>query len=284
MEDVATLNFLDIQIYRANIDFNHAVFVQNYRGDLMFTRKHIILGLVLSFLTVIIGWTTWYFVIVRPKLIAEPIIRYNTKSQITTDDKVNTAAGEKSQIRKIGTAGTHKSPKVRSQSVREGNKNTTASSTQKEPDKYIDHPHKSNDKELTAEELAKRKAKRKAEIEEEVKNIKNQLNELNFSFDVIEKQAVRLKASSNKDEIRSKLVERLNSLSAEDQEAYFEDIKSGKAIDNYLETFRTGLTEKGIPDSFIQVYLEYLRPQLSQDLDAEKYLKELREHGFEPKF
>lgn len=271
---------LNIQIYRANIDFNHAVFVQNYRGDLMFTRKHIILGLILSFLTVIIGWTTWYFVIVRPKLIAEPIIWYNTKSQITTDDKVNTAAGEKSQIRKIGTAGTHKSPKVRSQSVREGNKNTTASSTQKEPDKYTDHPHKSNDKELTAEELAKRKA----EIEEEVKNIKNQLNELNFSFDVIKKQAVRLKASSNKDEIRSKLVERLNSLSAEEQKAYFEDIKSGKAIDDALEKMRTAFKEEGIPDSFIGVYFELLKPQLAQKFDAEKHLEELRADGFKPKF
>lgn len=250
----------------------------------MFTWKRLFLSLGFLFLIVIIGWTTWYFSIVRPKLIGNPIVLYNTKPQITAADKVDAAVTEKSQIRKNtqenGAAETHKSSKVRSQSMHEENKNTTASPTQKEPDKDTDHPHKSNDKELTDEELAKRKA----EIEEEMKDIRNQLNELNYSFDMIKKQAERLKASSNKDEIRSKLVKRLNSLSAEDQKAYFEDIRSGKAVDNFLETFRTGLTEKGIPNSFIQVYLEYLRPQLDQELDAEKHLEDLRAHGFEPKF
>ena len=84
--------------------------------------------------------------------------------------------------------------------------------------------------------------------------------------------------------MRAKLVKRLNSLSAEEQKAYFEDIKSGKAIDDALEKMRTAFKEEGIPDSFIGVYFELLKPQLAQKFDAEKHLEELRADGFKPKF
>lgn len=256
------------------------MFAQNIRGNRMFTWKRLFFSLGFLLFIVTIGWTIWYFTIVRPKLIAEPIIRYNTKPQITAVDRVDASAGEKSHIKKNGTAETHKDLKVRSQSVREGNKNATASSTQKELDKYTDHPQKYNDKELTAEELAKIRA----EKAEEVKDIRNQLNELKYSSDVIKKRSEILKASYNKGEIQSKLVKRLNSLSAEDQKTYFEDIRSGKAVDDFLETVRTTFKDRGIPDSFTVVFLELLKPQLAQELDAEKHLEELRADGFEPKF
>ena len=250
----------------------------------MFTPKRLFFSLGFLFLTVIIGWTTWNFIIVRPKLIGNPIVRYNTESQITTNDTVDAAVIEKSQIGKNikehDTSETHKEPKVMSQSVREENKNTTASSTQKESDKYTDYPPKSNDKKLTAEELAKRRAEAKMII----KNYKIQVNELLNSTNELKKQSERSKASYNRNEMRAKLVKRLNSLSAEEQKAYFEDIKSGKAIDDALEKMMTAFKEEGIPDSFIGVYFELLKPQLAQKFDAEKHLEELRADGFKPKF
>jgi len=245
----------------------------------MFTWKRLFLSLGFLFLTAIMGWTTWYFAIVRPKLIAEPVIRYNTKSQITEDDRVDTA-GEKSQISKNATAETHKDLKDRSQSVREGNKNATASLTQKESDKHTEHPDKSNGKKLSDEELAKRKA----DAERILKHFRTQIDELRYSTNELKKESERFKASYNQNEIRAKLVKRLNSLSAEDQKAYFEDIKSGKAVDDALETMKTTFKEGGIPDSFTEVFLELLKPQFSGESYAEKHLEELRAHGFEPKF
>ncbi|MDE0482638.1 MAG: hypothetical protein OXI67_08690 [Candidatus Poribacteria bacterium] len=250
----------------------------------MFTWKRLFLSLGFLFLIVIIGWTTWYFTIVRPKLIGNPIVLYNTKPQITAADRVNAAVTEKSQIRKNtqenGTAETHKPPKVRSQFVREGNKNATASLTQKESDKHTEHPDKSNGKKLSDEELAKRKA----DAERILKHYRTQIDELLYSTNELKKESERFKASYNQNEMRAKLVRRLNSLSAEDQQNYFEDIKSGKAVDDALETVRTTFKEGGIPDSFTEVFLELLKPQFSGESYAEKHLEELRAHGFEPKF
>ena len=79
-------------------------------------------------------------------------------------------------------------------------------------------------------------------------------------------------------------MKRLNSLSAEEQKNYFEDLRSGKTVDDTLETVRTTFKEGGIPDSFTVVFLELLKPRLAQELDAEKHLEELRADGFEPKF
>ncbi len=246
----------------------------------MFTWKRLFLSLGFLFLTVIIGWATWYFTIVRPKLIAEPIIRYNTKPQITAADRVDAAAGEKSQIKKNGTAETHKDLKDRSQSVREGNKNATASLTQKESDKHTEHPDKSNGKKLSDEELAKRKA----DAERILKHYRTQIDELRYSTNELKKESERFKASYNENEMRAKLVKRLNSLSAKEHQTYFEDIKSGKAVDDVLETVRSTFKEGGIPDSTVQVFLELLKPQFSGESYAEKHLEELRAHGFKPKF
>ncbi len=52
-------------------------------------------------IVVVLGWTTWYFAIVHPKLIAEPIIRYNTESQIAADNTPDATSVKTSQGQKI---------------------------------------------------------------------------------------------------------------------------------------------------------------------------------------
>ncbi|RKU29604.1 hypothetical protein C6497_05560 [Candidatus Poribacteria bacterium] len=63
----------------------------------MFTWKRLFLSLVFLFLTVILGWAAWYASIVRPKLIAEPVMRYNTESQTTMENTSDAASVETSQ-------------------------------------------------------------------------------------------------------------------------------------------------------------------------------------------
>lgn len=246
----------------------------------MFTWKRILFSLGFLFLIAILGWVIRYFTVVRPTFMEKPITRHNTTPQITVDDSPDSSNVKTHQTEENDTSEAQNPPKVRSQSVREGNRNTASSPTQKVLDKQTHRSPNSNDKKLSDEEFAKRRT----EAEKEVEKIINQVNELSYSLNELKKQAEKLNASYNEDEIRAKLVKRLNMLSAEKQKDYFEDIKSGKAIEDFLETFKTGLKEEGTPDSFIQVYLELLRPQLYKELDAEKHFEELRTHGFEPKF
>ncbi len=127
------------------------------RGDMMLTLKRIFLASGILCVIGILGWTIWYSAIVRPKLVGKPVMRYNTKPQITADDKVDTAVGKKSQIGKNtqedGTAETHKHP------VREGTENATLSSTQKESDQQA---HSSETHQHSEEELAKWEQEKKS--------------------------------------------------------------------------------------------------------------------------
>lgn len=246
----------------------------------MFTWKRLFLSLGFLFLIVIIGWGTWYFTIPRSTLMVKPKTIYNTNPQLTVDDFPDSSEVKTHQTAEYDTSESQNPPKVKSRLIREGNSNEESSSTQKELDKHIHQSPNSNDKKLSDEEFATRRAT----AEKEMNKINDQVNELSYSLNELKRQAEKLNASYNEDEIRAILVLRLNALSTEEQKAYFDDIKSGKAVDDTLETVKTTFKEGGIPDSFIEVFFELLKPQLAQELDAEKHLEELRAHGFKPKF
>ena len=84
---------------------------------------------------------------------------------------------------------------------------------------------------------------------------------------------------------------RLNSLSAEEQQAYFDNIRSGKVLEeipsNFFETLRNNAQTLGVPDeimdTFVENFKQNIRERASEE-GARRRLEELRAHGFEPKF
>jgi len=243
----------------------------------MFTWKRLFLSLGFLFLIIIIGWTTWYFAVVRPKLIAEPIKRYNTESQITTDDTSDTGTVETSQEQKISQ---EKGETVNRHAEGEGTENTAPFVSEK-LNQHTHHSHKSNGKELSAEELAKKKA----EMERERKKFeaaRTQLNELQTSLNELKRHV----------EIRNEeLVNHLNSLSAEEQQAYFENIRSGKVLEelppNFFELAKANMLSRGFSEETIDKTFGDLKREIQKyasEAGAKRHLEKLRAHGFEPKF
>jgi len=235
----------------------------------MFTWKRLFLSLGFLFLTVIIGWAIWYSAIVRPKLIAEPVMRYNTESQTTMENTSDAASVETSQGQKISqeeddddTTDTHVDTHVES----EGSVNTLPDS--------VDDSNGHNHKDLSAEEMDK---KRKY-----LETVDNQLNEFKARIDEFKKQS----------EIRNKeIANHLNSLSAEEQQAYFENIRSGKVLEemppNLFESLRVNGQSKGYSEETIDEVLELFKQQIqnfASEAGAKRHLEKLRDHGFVPKF
>ena len=242
----------------------------------MLTWKRFFLASCILCVTVIMGWTIWYFAIVRPKLIGDPITLYNTKSQIITDDTSDAASVETSQGQKLSqeeddddTTDTH----VES----EGSVNTLPDSVSEVLNQHTHHPDDSNGhnhKDLSAEEMDK---KRKY-----LETIDNKLNEIKAGIDEVKKQS----------EIRNKeIANHLNSLSAEEQQAYFENIRSGKVLEemppNFFESLRVNGQSKGYSEETIDEVLELFKQQIQKfasEAGAKRHLEKLRAHGFEPKF
>ncbi len=243
----------------------------------MFTWKRLFLSLGFLFLILIIGWTTWYFTIVRPKLIGDPITLYNTKSQITADDEVDTAAIEKFHIEKNiqedGTAETHKDLKSINQSVREGAETAAASPTQEEINQHAAETHSHSEEEW---------AKELKEMEEFSETVRKRLADVEARLKVLnENRKKRLYEKANE----------LNSLSAEEQQAYFDNIRSGKVLEeippNFFESARANMLSKGNSEEAIDMVLEGLKQKMQEyasEAGAKRHLEELRAHGFEPKF
>ena len=245
----------------------------------MFTWKRLFFSFGFLFFIVIIGWTTWYFTIVRPKLITEPVIRYNTESHITTDDTSNTAVSGKSHIKKDtpenNTVQTHKHPENVSQSKREGSKNIASSPAQKESDQqaHSSETHLHNDEEW-AKEL--KEIEEFSEIvRERTAGVKAQLKLLN------ESKKKRLYEKANE----------LNSLSAEEQQTYFDNMRDGqevaKILPNFFETLRNNAQSLGIPDEITDTFVENFKQRIEEttpEVWVKRHLEELRAHGFKPKF
>ena len=245
----------------------------------MFTWKRLFFSLGFLFLTVIIGWATWYFTIVRPKLIAEPVMRYNTESQTTMENTSDAAVAGKSHIKKDtqedNTVQTHKHPENVSQSKREGSKNIASSPAQKESDQQAHssktHPH--NDEEW---------AKELKEIEEFSEIVRERTAGVKARLKLMEEnRAKRMYEKAN----------RLNSLSAEEQQAYFDNMRDGKEVakilPNFFEALRNNAKTLDIPDEITDTFVENFKQRMQErtsEAGVKRHLEELRAHGFKPKF
>ena len=241
----------------------------------MFTWKRLFLSLGFLFLIVIIGWTTWYFTVVRPKLIEDPITLYNTKSQITTDETSDVATVETSQGQKFSPVEDDDTTDTHVES--EGSVNTLPDSVSEVLNQHTHHPDESNDsnhKDLSAEEMDKER--------KYLETVKNELNELKARINELKKHS----------EIRNKeIANHLNSLSAEEQQAYFDNIRSGKVLEeippNFFESARANMLSKGNSEEAIDMFLEGFKQEIQKfasEAGAKRHLEKLRAHGFEPKF
>ena len=241
----------------------------------MFTWKRLIIGSTFLVLLVIIGWTTWYFSVIYPKLTGKPVTIYNTKSQITTENTSDAASVEKSQREKNTqedyTVETHKHPEIVSHPEREGAENAAASPTQKESDQ---HAHSSETHQRSEEELTEW-AKELKEIEEFIAGANARLKLLN------ESREKRLYEKANE----------LNSLSAEEQQAYFDNIRSGNVLEelppDFFELAKANMLSKGNSEEAIDIVLEGFKQRMQEyasEAGAKRHLEDLRAHGFEPKF
>ena len=204
-------------------------------------------------------------------------MRYNTESQITTDDTSGAAAVKTSQIEKNtqedNTTETHKHPEVVSHPEREGAEN--ASPTQKESDQQT---HPSETHQHSEEEWAKELK----EIEEFSEIVRERTAGVKAQLELIEdSREKRFYEKAN----------RLNSLSAEEQQAYFNNIRSGKELaeipSNFFEILRNNVQTAGIPDEITDTFIENFKQMIREstsEAGVKRHLEELRAHGFEPKF
>ncbi len=247
----------------------------------MFTGKRLFFSLGFLFLIIIMVWVTWYFTIVRPKLIAEPVMRDNTKLQIATDDTVDAAVIKKSPIventQENDTSKTHKRPKAMSQSGHEGIENATSLRKQKESDSLTHHPDESNDhnhKDLSVEKME--------EARKYIETVRNELNEFEARINELKKHS----------EIRNtELANHLNTLSAKEQQAYFDNIRSGKVLEkmppNFFESARVNMQSKDYSEEAIDEVLGLFKQEgqnFASEAGAKRHLEKLKKYGFEPKF
>ena len=243
----------------------------------MFTWKKIFLASGISCVIGILGWAIWYSAIVRPKLIARTgLCCYNTESQTTMENTSDAASVETSQGQKISQE-EDDDDTTDTLVESEGSVNTLPDSVSEVLNQHTHHPDDSNGhnhKDLSAEEMDK---KRKY-----LETIDNKLNEIKAGIDEVKKQS----------EIRNKeIANHLNSLSAEEQQAYFENIRSGKVLEemppNFFESLRVNGQSKGYSEETIDEVLELFKQQIqnfASEAGAKRHLEMLRDHGFVPKF
>ena len=238
----------------------------------MFTWKRLFFSLGFMFLILIIGWTTWYITIVRPKIISEPVIIYNVKEPKAAEKNADTlvvkTSEKKDNIQADDANGVSQSKVVQ--------RNNTSAQTKQKSD---ENKHSSETHQHSKEDLEKW-AKEIKELEdmEEVINEKFAL----FQADLrnIEKRSQRrLNEKANM----------LNSLSVEEQQAYFDNMRNGHAeiSSNYFESIQNTAQSAGIPNLLTSVFLEDFRQRIREGISAEgvrEHLEELRAHGFKPKF
>lgn len=244
----------------------------------MLKWKHFFLSLgILSFIF-IIGGITWYITIVRPKIISEPAVIYNVKEPKAAENNIDTlpikTSVKKNKFQADDTkANKHQNGVTQSKIVQE--KNASAQTKQKSDEKKHaskTHQHSKEDLEKWAKEI------KELEDMEEVINEKFAL----FQADLrnIEKRSQRrLNEKANI----------LNSLSAEEQQVYFDNMRNGlpEIPTNYFESIRNRAQSVGIPNLLTNVFLEDFRQSIQEGISEEgvrEHLEKLRDHGFEPKF
>ena len=244
----------------------------------MLKWKHIILSLgILSFI-IIIGGTTWYITIIRPKTISEPVVVYNVKEPKPTKNTTNrlpVKTSEKMHNIQADDTEANKHQNGVSQSKIIQKKNASAQTKQKsEQNKHSPETHQHSKEDLA------RWAKEIKELEDREKVIHEKFALFQANLRNIEKRSQRrLNEKAN----------RLNSLSAEEQQAYFDNMRNGlpEIPSDYFESIRNRAQSIGIPNLLTDVFLKDFRQSIQDGISEEgvrEHFEELRAHGFNPKF
>ena len=224
------------------------------------------------------GWTTWYLCVVRPQTTEKPAIKvFNTKNVRTIGDTPDAVTIETSQGQEISE---NKEETVDRYAKGEGKENA-APLVSKESNQHTHHSDKSNDEEISAEELAKKNAEMERQ-RKELEAYKDRMNELGATLNELKKHS----------EIRNKeIANHLNSLSAKEQQAYFENIRSGKVLEemppNFFESAKVNMQSKGYSEEVIDEGFRLFKQEIQKfasEAGAKRHLEKLRTHGFEPKF
>ena len=244
----------------------------------MLKWKHIILSLgILSFI-IIIGGTTWYITIIRPKTISEPVVIYNVNEPKAAENTTDTFPVKTSKKKNNIQAHDAEAKKLQngvSQSKTVQANNTSAQTKQKSEQ----NKHSSETYQHSKEDLA-RWAKEIKELEDKEKVIHEKLAYVKANLRNIEKRSQRrLNEKANM----------LNSLSAEEQQAYFDNMRNGlpEIPSDYFESIRNTAQSIGIPNLLTDVFLKDFRQSIQDGISEEgvrKHFEELRTHGFNPKF
>lgn len=243
----------------------------------MFTWKRIFLSIGSLFFIVIIGGTTWYITVVRPKIISEPVVTYNVKepkaAKKTTDSLVVKTSEKKNKIQADDDTNKPQNSESQSKFVKEKNDSVV---TKQKSDQ---NKHSSETHQHSKEDLA-RWAKEIKELEDMEEVINERLANIQADLRNIEERSQsRLKEKAN----------RLNSLSAKEQQAYFDNMRNGLAEipSDYFDSIQHTAQSAGIPDLLTFVFLEDFRQKLREGISEEgvrEHLEEFRAHGFKPKF
>lgn len=244
----------------------------------MLKWKHIILSLGIIFFIVIIGGTTWYITIIRPKTISEPVVIYNVKEPKVSENTTETLlvkTFEKKDNIQADDAEAKKLQNGMSQSKVVQRNNASAQTKQKsEQNKHSPETHQHSKEDLA------RWAKEIKELEDREKVIHEKFALFQANLRNIEKRSQRrLNEKAN----------RLNSLSAEEQQAYFDNMRNGlpELPSDFFESIRNSAQSAGIPNLLTDIFLKDFRQRIRESVSEEgvrEHFEELRTHGFKPKF
>lgn len=245
----------------------------------MLKWKHTFLSLGILFLIVIIGGTTWYITIVRPKMISEPVVIYNLKEpkvvEKNTDTLVEKTSEKKNNIQTDDNAEAIELQNSVSGSRGSQEKNVPAQTEQKSDQ----NKHSSKTYQHSKEDLARwTKELKELKDMEEVSNEKL----ASVKADLINLEKGRQRRLNEK-------ANRLNSLSAEEQQAYFDSMQNRLAEipSNYFESIQNSAQSAGIPNLLTNAFLENFRQRIRESISPDgvrEHFQELRNHGFKPKF
>ncbi len=176
---------------------------------------------------------------------------------------------------------------VPSLSEDEGSKNANPSETLS---KFAQQPSTTDASKQTYEESARVKSERPHKIEEAIEEAQSLIRETQQQRDDL---FGRLNRLIEKDDQRQyALAKKLNSLSVEEQSAYFEEYRretvNAKEFLNstFFEKVRTEAEVQGY-SAQMEVILNQIEETIQETTDEERvkqHIEKLREYGFEPKF
>ena len=202
---------------------------------------------------------------------------FNTKNVRTIGDTPDTASIETSQGQEISE---NEDETVDRRAEGDATENA-ASLVSKESNQHTHRSDKPNDEEISAEELAKKKTEMERQ-RRELEAYKVRVNEIGATLNELNKHS----------EIRNKeIANHLNSLSPKEQQAYFENIRSGKVLEemapNFFESARVNMQSRGYSEETIDKVLKDFKQEIQKfasEAGAKRHLEKLRTHGFNPKF